>query len=59
MKLAQYADVAAIPFFALLCFYFYTIEHKTEIEKVLFFFSITGLVADLLFTYLYLYKKRI
>lgn len=58
MKLAEYGDIAAIPFFALMCVYFYGIEQKTWIEKILFFFSISGLVADLLFTYL-LYKKRI
>ena len=56
MKLAQWGDVAAIPFFALMCYYFYGIEEKTPIEKILFFFSITGLTADLFFT---LYKKRI
>jgi hypothetical protein len=50
MKLAQWADVAAIPFFALMCYYFYGIEEKTPIEKILFFFSIIGLIADLLFT---------
>ena len=55
MKLAQWGDVAAIPFFALMCFYFYGIEEKTPIEKILFFFSMTGLLADILFVY----KKRI
>ena len=30
MKLAQWGDVAAIPFFALLCIYFYGIEEKTD-----------------------------
>jgi hypothetical protein len=59
MKLAEYGDILAIPFFALMCFYFYGIEKKTPIENILFFFSISGLMADLLFTYLYLYKKRI
>ena len=57
--LSHYGDMIAIPFFALLCFYFYKIKVKTKLEMILYLFSISGLVADLFFTYLYLYKKRI
>jgi hypothetical protein len=57
--LSHYGDMIAIPFFALLCFYFHQIKVKTKIEMILYLFSISGLVADLFFTYLYLYKKRI
>jgi hypothetical protein len=57
--LVHYGDMIAIPFFALLTYYFYSIEEKTKIEMILYFFSISGLIADVWFTYLYLYKKRI
>jgi len=57
MKLVHYGDMIAIPFFALLSFYFYKKEEKTPIEKILFFFSISGLVADVWFTFIYIKKN--
>ena len=54
LKYANYGDVLAIPFFALLTWYFYTIPIKTTLEWVLFFFSMAGLIADTLFSYLFL-----
>ena len=56
MNLIHYADMIAIPFFALLIYYFYKINHKSKLEYVLLLFSIGGLVMDLLFTYEFLCK---
>jgi hypothetical protein len=52
-NLSHYGDVLAIPFFALLVFYFYNIENKSIIEYVLFCFSISGFVLDVLYTYIF------
>jgi hypothetical protein len=53
-KLSHYGDILAIPFFALLVFYFYNIEHKSTIEYILLLFSISGFVLDIFFTYIFL-----
>ena len=55
--LSHYGDVLAIPFFALMAWYFYQIPMKTLFEWVLFLFSISGCILDILFTYRYLGKK--
>jgi hypothetical protein len=47
-------DILAIPFFALLVIYFYNIPHKSIIEYILFYFSISGFVLDSLYTYFFL-----
>ena len=52
-NLSHYGDILAIPLFSLLSLYFYNIEDKTITEYVLFFFSISGLLADILFTYIH------
>jgi hypothetical protein len=54
-NLANYGDILAIPFFALLTLYFYTIEHKSILETVLFYFSIAGLIMDIIYTFIFLY----
>ena len=51
---SHYGDILAIPFFALLVIYFYTIEHKTMTEYVLLCFSIIGFTLDSLYTYIFL-----
>ena len=51
-------DILAIPFFALLCFYFYRIENKTPMEYILFLFSISGFIIDSIFTYFYLFRNK-
>lgn len=56
-KISHIGDILAIPFFALLCIYFYRIENKTQLEYILFSFSISGFILDILFTYLFLTKK--
>lgn len=51
---SHYGDFLAIPFFALLVIYFYNIEHKSIVEYVLFMFSISGFILDILYTYIFL-----
>jgi len=55
-KQSHYGDIAAIPFFALLIYYFYLIENKTPFEYLLFLFSIAGFVLDILYTYIFLFR---
>lgn len=52
-NLCHYGDILAIPFFALLIFYFYNIENKSVLEYVLFLFSISGFVMDIFYTYIF------
>jgi hypothetical protein len=53
-KLTHYADILAIPCFALLAYYLYNIENKTIVEYFLFLFAITGFLLDIIFTYYFL-----
>ena len=57
-NLNHYGDILAVPFFALLSYYFYRIENKTVFEYVLFLFSISGCVLDMLYTYIYVYNIK-
>jgi len=52
-NLSHYGDILAIPFFAFLSIYFYKIENKSIMEYVLLFFSISGFVLDILYTYIF------
>lgn len=56
-NLSHYGDFLAIPFFALLSIYFYSIENKTILEYILFLFSISGFVLDILYSYIFLSKS--
>ncbi len=56
-NLSHYGDVLAIPFFALLSFYFYNIEEKSPMEYVLFAFSLSGFILDVVYTYIFLRKS--
>ncbi len=56
-NLSHYGDVLAIPFFALLSFYFYSIEEKSPMEYVLFAFSLSGFILDIVYTYIFLRKS--
>ena len=47
-------DILAIPFFALLTYYFFNKIKKTLLEQILLLFSATALVMDILFTYQWL-----
>jgi len=53
-NLAHYGDILAIPFFALLTIYFYNIKNKSILEYILFLFSISGVVLDIVYTYIFL-----
>ena len=50
--------MVAIPLFALLSYYFYTIENKTNIEYLLYAFSISGVILDSLYTYQFMNKQH-
>ena len=56
-NMSHYGDIIAIPFFALLIFYFYFIKNKTTLEYILLLFSISGFILDILYTYIFLSKK--
>ena len=45
-------DTLAIPFFIFMIYYFNNKKVKTSFEKLLYLFSIIGLIADSLFVYL-------
>jgi len=49
MNLPKIGDILAIPFFFLLCIYFYKKNILTFEEKILYLFSIGGLCADMFF----------
>lgn len=53
-KLAHYGDLIAIPFFVITLYYFYLIEHKTILEWIIIWFSLIGLLGDILFTLIFL-----
>jgi len=50
---SHYGDILAIPFFVLLIIYFYNIQHKSMLEYLLLFFSISGFILDILYTYIF------
>jgi hypothetical protein len=52
-NLSHYGDIIAIPFFALLTYYFYNIEGKSIIEYILLLFSISGFLLDILYTFIF------
>jgi hypothetical protein len=54
-NISHYGDILAIPFFALLIFYFYRIEQKSVLEMVLYLFSIAGFILDILYTCLFIH----
>jgi hypothetical protein len=56
-KLAHYGDLLAIPFFILILIYFSQKEHKTLVEKLIMLFIALTLVADLLFSFIFLTSK--
>ena len=51
-------DIMAIPFFALLAWYFYNIESRTTIENILLVFSVGSMFLDMFFTYLFLFTRN-
>jgi hypothetical protein len=57
-NISHYGDILAIPFFALLVYYFYMIPNKTVMEYILFLFCISGLVLDIFFTFVFFGSSR-
>lgn len=58
-NLNNLGDIIAIPFFFLLTIYFYNIPEKSNFEYILFLFSLSGLIADIYFTYRFIKYKRV
>ena len=58
IHLSNYGDILAIPFFALLTVYFYNIENKSIIEYVFLYFSISGFLLDILYTFIFLSSSK-
>lgn len=58
--ICNYGDILAIPLFFLMVWYFHNIQNKNLVEYILYFFSISGLILDILFTYYFLvhYSKK-
>jgi hypothetical protein len=50
-------DILAIPFFAILSFYFIYKKNKTNLEIVLMLFVIIAFFADIYFSYLFFHKN--
>lgn len=57
-NISHYGDILAIPFFALLIIYFYNIKNKNIMEYLLYFFSISGFILDVLYTYIFLNSEN-
>jgi len=57
-NITRYADMLALPFFALMVYYFLSIKkQKTIIEYLLLLFAITGLILDIVFTIQFINSK--
>jgi hypothetical protein len=56
--LPHIGDIFALPGFFFLIIYFLQIEDRTILENLLLLFSIIGFLADILFTYMYLFFKK-
>jgi hypothetical protein len=57
-KLTHIGDMIAVPFFILLTIYFYNIENKTNLEYLLFLFSLCCLFIDITFSYFFMIGKN-
>ena len=55
---SHYGDILAIPFFALLIIYFHHIKNKSILENILFYFSISGFVLDIVYTHIFLSNRK-
>ena len=57
-NIPKYADMLAIPFFALMVYYFLSIKKsKTVIEYLLLLFAISGLILDIVLTLQFINSK--
>lgn len=50
-------DIIAIPFFAILSWYFIYKKNKNNLEIILMLFVIIAFYADIYFTYLFIHKN--
>jgi hypothetical protein len=57
-KLTHLGDMIAVPFFILLTIYFYNIENKTNLEYLLFLFSLSCFLIDFTFSYFFMIGKN-
>ena len=57
-NISHWGDILAIPFFLLLVIYFYRIPNKSNIENLLFIFSLVGFIADIWFTYIRYFLRK-
>jgi hypothetical protein len=57
-NISHLGDILAIPFFLLLVIYFYRIPNRSNIENVLFIFSLVGFIADIWFTYIRYFLRK-
>ena len=57
-NLIHYCDTLAIPFFLLGFIYFYKIKHKSLVEYLLLLFMLSGLIVDIIFSYLYFFENK-
>ena len=55
-NISHWADIVAVPFFLLLTIYFHKKPQKSLLEWILMCFALGGLVADIVFTYGFLYN---
>ena len=53
-NIAHYGDMLAIPFFIITLAYFYNIERKTLVEKLIMCFICICLICDIIFTTIYI-----
>ncbi len=56
-KLAHYGDFLAIPCFIITFVYFLYIENKTLLEFAIMIFILVSLIADILFSFIFLTTK--
>lgn len=53
-NISHIGDIFAIPLFLLTFLYFYEIEEKSLVEYILLFFSLSGLLLDSIFTFIWI-----
>lgn len=53
-NISHIGDIFAIPLFLLTFLYFYEIEEKSLVEYILLFFSLSGLLLDSIFTFVWI-----
>ena len=56
-NISHIGDILAIPMFLLSVIYFYKIKNKNLVEYLLFIFSSSGFILDILFTIMFLKKE--